>query len=127
MFMHCGVGARPSASAAMGAFFQSLIPVAHQPGLSLMCAGLERSIVFTAAFSSTAATQPAAGALQIPLQVLVEASLSAVGGRRAADEHPVPPAQEIGYLLQRAPGSGVRASFLARRQDKRVGGSGGRW
>ena len=65
---------------------------------------------------------PACGSpFQVPFQVLIEASLAAVGGVHAADEHPVTCAQEVGYLFQSAPGQWRPCFLLAQQKDKRVG------
>jgi hypothetical protein len=69
---------------------------------------------------------PACGnPFQVLFQVLIEASLAAAGGVRAADEYPVVCAQEVGYLFQGAPGQRRPCFLLAEQEDKRVGGVAG--
>lgn len=57
--------------------------------------------------------------------MLVQASLLTVHRVHAADQDPASPAQEIGHLLQRAPGQGRPCLLLTEQQYQPAGGTAG--
>jgi hypothetical protein len=60
------------------------------------------------------------------LQVLIQASWRTVVGVEAADRHPVPPAQEIGYLFENMPWQRRPPLLLTQQEDKVICGEWGK-